>query len=127
MRRPPVALAACIVALTGCGGGTGGGGGRAETVPRGGALRVVAREYSFDPGRALVAGGGRVRLVLRDAGSLPHNLNVEAGGRVLGGTPTIESGSTGTATLRLPRGRYELLCTVGDHAQLGMRGTLVVR
>ena len=26
-----------------------------------------------------------------------------------------------------PPGSYQFLCTVGDHAQLGMRGTLVVK
>jgi uncharacterized cupredoxin-like copper-binding protein len=29
--------------------------------------------------------------------------------------------------LRLEPGTYEMLCTVGDHAQLGMKGELTVR
>ena len=30
-------------------------------------------------------------------------------------------------TVSMAPGTYEMLCTVGDHAQLGMRGTLMVR
>jgi len=28
--------------------------------------------------------------------------------------------------VRVERGRYEFICTVGDHAELGMKGTLTV-
>jgi plastocyanin len=48
-------------------------------------------------------------------------------GRVVGGTPSFPAGESRTARLHVARGDYEYLCTVGDHAELGMTGTLRVR
>ena len=36
-------------------------------------------------------------------------------------------GESRSARLNLEHGNYEILCTVGDHAELGMTGTLRVR
>jgi len=51
---------------------------------------------------------------------------VEKDGRVLGGTPAFLAGETRSATVRLPAGTFDFLCTVGDHAELGMKGKLKV-
>jgi plastocyanin len=61
-----------------------------------------------------------------NAGSLAHDLRVFRGDREVGGTPAFQGGSR-TATLRLGPGDYRMVCTVGDHAQLGMRAVLRVR
>jgi plastocyanin len=117
----------CAGLLAGCGGdGDGGSKPRAEAVPAGEPARVTADEYSFDPDRLSVA-SGRVRIVLKNDGSVAHNLKVLKDGEEVGGTPTFVGGESRSATLRLRPGRYEMVCTVGDHEQLGMRGTLVVR
>lgn len=97
------------------------------TVPAGQAVRVVGREYSFDPTRVVVEGGGAVRLTLSNRGALAHNVKVFHGGRELGGTPTFPGGRTESGTVRLEPGTYQLLCTVGDHADLGMTASLEVR
>jgi plastocyanin len=124
MRRPLV-LAACLAAATaGCGAEDGGAPEKTVTVERGQAARVVAHEYRFDPSGVVVA--GPVRLRLDNEGSLAHNLRVLEGDRDLGGTPTFQGGSRG-ATLKLAPGNYRMVCTVGDHAELGMKGTLRVR
>ena len=44
-----------------------------------------------------------------------------------GGTPPFPGGGTRSARLRLEPGSYKLLCTVGDHAELGMTGELEVK
>ena len=44
----------------------------------------------------------------------------------VGGTPAFEGGRR-TARVSLTKGRYRFLCTVGDHAKLGMVGTIDVR
>ena len=126
MRRlaPALAVCACFGASS-CGKPEQGARGRSVSVPAGGVLRVVAREYSFDPSQVTVSRGG-VKIELDNRGSLVHDLRVERGGRRLGGTPAFERG-TRSATLRLAPGRYRFLCTVGDHAKLGMRGTLTVK
>jgi plastocyanin len=45
----------------------------------------------------------------------------------IGGTPTFAGGEPRTGTVQVEPGEYELLCTVGDHAALGMKGKLTVR
>ena len=126
MRRlaVPCAIVACLGAC---------GGDDDETEPRGltvkpnSTLRVTAREYSFDPGRVTVSGAGPLTIRLENAGSLAHNLKILRGEEDLGGTPTFPGGETRSGRVNLEHGRYEMICTVGDHAELGMRGTLEVR
>jgi plastocyanin len=125
----PRLAAACalLLLLAGCGGDDDEGESRTVTVERGSTLRVEGREYSFDPGRVVVRSAGPLEVELDNAGSLAHNLRIERRGRDLGGTPTLPEGRTGSGRVRLAPGTYEMVCTVGDHAELGMRGELEVR
>jgi uncharacterized cupredoxin-like copper-binding protein len=131
VRRPTAAraaLLACPIAVVAGCGGDDEEAVRSATVPAGGTQVVVGREYSFDPNELTVQGRGPVRVRLDNRGDLAHNLRVqEPGGRALGGTRTIEAGATADTTLRLPPGDYRMICTVGDHAELGMTGTLRVQ
>jgi plastocyanin len=96
-------------------------------VPATRGVNLSAREYSFDPSKLVVTGGGgELKITLRNRGSLAHDVHVLRGGRDLGGTPSFE-GASRSAALTLAPGRYRLICTVGDHAQLGMRASLDVR
>ena len=124
MTRSALTLAAVALLAAGCGGNDRPGG--TVTTPAGGSVRVTAKEYSFDPSTIVVRGAGTVRLTLDNRGSLAHNIKVEKDGRVLGGTPAFPAGETRSATVRLPAGTYDYLCTVGDHAELGMKGRLKV-
>ena len=62
-----------------------------------------------------------------NAGSLAHNLKLARDGQEVGGTPSLPAGETGAATVPVAPGRYEMVCTVGDHAELGMTGELQVK
>jgi plastocyanin len=115
-----------LVLLAGCGGDDHASS-RAVTVEPGATLDMSADEYSFDPGSVVMKGGGVLTVRLRNAGSLPHDIRVRRGDRDVGGTASFQPGRTRSARLRLSPGTYEFLCTVGDHAQLGMRGTLEVK
>jgi plastocyanin len=127
MRRAGTAVALAAALLTGCGGGGGSAnGGKPVTLRPGQPLTVSAREYRFDPNR-VTAPAGRLALTLHNAGSLAHDIRVEQGGRELGGTPIITPGQDARATVNLSPGTYDFICTVGDHAQLGMKGTLTVK
>ena len=126
MRTSPAAAIAAVIALAGCGASSGGKG-RTVTVGPGRPVTVVAGEYHFDPKTIVVRGGGPLTLTLRNRGSLAHDLRVQQGGRDLGGTGIFTSGQSQTVHLTLPPGSYQFLCTVDDHAQLGMKGTLVVK
>jgi plastocyanin len=125
----PISLLA-IVALAGCGGGDDDEPGRTATVPAGQAIEVVADEYSFDPETLVVEAGGsqaELQISLRNDGALAHNLKVFRDGSEVGGTPTFQGGETRSGDVTVAPGSYELVCTVGNHADLGMTGTLEVR
>jgi plastocyanin len=100
---------------------------RSVTVPAGGTVRVIADEYSFDPDRVVVRGAGPLTISLRNRGELAHNLKLFRGDEEIGGTPTFPGGRTESGRVNLEHGNYEMVCTVGDHAELGMTGTMRVR
>jgi plastocyanin len=120
-------LTLALLALTAAGCGGDDEQVRTVTTPANSTLRVLADEYSFDPGAIVVRGAGTLTIELRNEGALAHNLRVRRGGEALGGTPSFPGGQTRSARLNLEHGSYELICTVGDHAELGMTGTLRVR
>ena len=126
MRRLAVPCA-ILLSLAGCGGGDDDEPARSVTVNPNSTLRVTADEYSFDPGQVVVRGAGPVTIRLRNNGELAHNLRVERDGEDVGGTPTFGGGETQAGRVNLEHGRYEMVFTVGDHAELGMTGELEVK
>jgi plastocyanin len=124
LTRFALPLAALVLLAAGCGGGDDKG--RTVTTPANGSVRVVAKEYSFDPSHIVLRGPGTLRVTLANEGSLAHNWKLFKDGRELGGTPAFPSGQTKAAEVRVARGKYDFICTVGDHAELGMKGTLTV-
>jgi plastocyanin len=131
MRTPSTLLALALVALglVACGGGDKkGSGGPTVTVQKGQPVKVTGKEYGFDPATVVVeGGGGPTKLEFHNAGSLAHNLRLMKDGQEVGGSPTFQGGETKSATVDLQPGEYEMLCTVGDHADLGMKGKLTVK
>ena len=126
MRRLAVPCA-LLLAAAGCGGDDDAKPTRTVTADAGGTLTVTAREYSFDPNRVEVGGAGALKIVLRNDGDLAHNIHLERDGEDVGGTASFAPGGSKSVRLDLRPGTYEMLCTVGDHAQLGMKGKLTVR
>ena len=125
MPRSALVLALCPLLVLGC--GDEGEPGRTFTAPANAKLPVVAKEYSFDPSTIVLAGAGTLTVTLRNEGSLAHNIKVLRGDEEIGGTSTLPAGDTGSARLNLEHGNYRLICSVGDHEELGMKGTLRVR
>lgn len=101
--------------------------GRTVTAKSGATVTVIADEYSFDPEKIVLSGGGELKVELENEGTLAHNLRVFDGGDEIGGTDTFTGGKTRGAALTVGPGEYELVCTVADHAELGMTGSLVVK
>ena len=125
MRRSALVLALCSLFVLGC--GDDGQQGRTVTAPAKAKLRVVADEYSFDPSTIVLQGAGTLAVRLQNEGSLAHNLKVLRGDKEIGGTTTLPAGRRGSARINLEHGDYRIICSVGDHEQLGMTGTLRVR
>lgn len=125
MRRLIPTLVA-LGALSGCGGDDKPL--RTVTVPGNQTIRIEGDEYAFDPGRLIVTGATpELRIRLDNVGSLAHNIRVLDGNRDLGGLRSFPSGEERETTIRVPPGKYRLVCTVGDHEELGMTGELEVR
>jgi plastocyanin len=124
LRRFTLTLALCSLLAGGCGDDDDSG--RTVTAPANSTLRVAADEYSFDPSAIVLRGAGTLTVTLRNRGSLAHNLRVLRGDEDVGGTPTLPPGRTESTRLNLEHGGYRIICSVGDHAERGMTGTLRV-
>jgi plastocyanin len=125
LRRFALTLALCSLLVAACGDDDEPG--RTVTAPANAKLRVVADEYSFDPSTIVLKGAGTLTVTLRNKGSLAHNLKLLRAGEDIGGTSTIPAGRSESTPLNLEHGSYRMICSVGDHEQLGMTGTLIVR
>jgi hypothetical protein len=88
------------------------------------AIGIGAREFSLAVYRPRVR-RGPLKLNVRNLGEDLHDLVVRRNGHTFATLAPIKPGTTGTLrlTLRTP-GRYQLICTVADHATRGMRATL---
>jgi len=118
-----------LVLAAGCGGGGNEDGssddglGNIEIGTSSGAdYELFASEFSFAPPFLVVEEAGTYAISLRNDGSVPHNLTIEGVGK----TPDVPPGETLTTELTLKAGNFEYLCTLGDHAEQGMTGTLNV-
>lgn len=133
MRSPRLLMSlAAVVAgvgiLPGCGGDEDEAPGRTVTVEAAEGIDVVAGEYFFDPETIVVEGGPReLEITLDNQGNLAHNLRVFEGATEVGGTPTFQGGESRSGEVSLDPGAYRMVCTVGDHEELGMVGELEVR
>jgi hypothetical protein len=127
--RPLLAALALVAVplLTGCGEPPN------ARLPTGRVLLTLG-EYTIRP-QSVSVPAGRIRIVARNAGVVPHNVVVESRRRdssgnavIYGGVSTLLPGQTGNSkVLRLTPGRYLLVSTIANQADLGMNGTLIVR
>ena len=86
------------------------------------AVRVVARDFSFELSRRSVPLGSTVRFVVQNRGNTIHDF-VVSGQR----TRLLRPGGSQTITVRFPhRGKFTYLCSVSGHARLGMKGVFAV-
>jgi len=118
---PLAALATALATLgaTGCGSPD-------PVSVRGSTIDVRLEEFRFVP-QAIRASAGRVTIRVRNEGVLAHNLKLFRRGVEVVGTDTIQHGMPASTTVTLRRGTYRMVCTIANHDDLGMYGSLVVR
>jgi plastocyanin len=118
-----VLLVACLAAGTA---GAAGCGGQDRVRAKRGTLTMELTDFRIKP-QDIRARTGTATVAIVNRGRLPHNLKVMSGDRTQIGFTTILPGARASKVRDLRRGRYDLICTVANHAELGMHGTLVVR
>jgi len=126
--RANLALLGAAALVTGCGGGS-----PDPVTDRDATLRLRLDEYRIAPG-AIKVRAGRIRILARNRGKLTHNVKVEEATEeegatpiVFGGTATMQPGEAAPGrTVRLLPGRYRLVCTIGNHENLGQYAELEV-
>lgn len=123
-----LALALTVaVALPGCGSDPD------PVTDRDATLQLRLSEFRIEP-QVIRVRPGRVHIVARNVGKLAHNLKVRSLDRERGEEIELYGEAEGTAFPRgrivgdvtLPPGKFELVCTIGNHDDLGQTGTLIV-
>jgi plastocyanin len=114
------AMLVALAAMTGCGGD------EPTAVARGHEVAIVLDEFLIAPQNVNVA-PGPVTLRIADRGRLRHQFRLWGGGGEPVVVRTIFPGDEVVRTADLKPGEYRMVCTVSNHAELGMTGRLVVR
>jgi plastocyanin len=93
---------------------------------RDGRVNMTLDDFFLAPQRVR-ARPGRLTFRVVNRGRLGHTLHVLRGEREVVAMKTLLPGAAAEASGRFERGDYELVCILGNHEELGMRGTLAVR
>lgn len=119
---------------------SGGGGGTASdgAAPSGPVSEadVGASEFAFDPSDIELVADTEATITLTNNGAVEHNWTVleqdvtvtteeeVADAPVAGLVETVPAGETGTGTLTLAEGTYQVICTIPGHFAAGMEGVV---
>lgn len=87
-------------------------------------VNVTGEDFSFDPNEIRVKKGDTVKVVLTSGDTMPHDfviddLNVQS-------TQAQPGGTTEVTFVADQAGEFEYYCSVGNHKQMGMVGTLII-
>jgi hypothetical protein len=90
-------------------------------------LLTFADEFRFNTSRDVVPAGALI-LQVKNIGEDDHDFRILGPrGVARAETGVVAPGGLEQIRMRLAQGRYTFLCTVSDHAERGMTGTLLVR
>ncbi|MGH9858331.1 MAG: cupredoxin domain-containing protein [Acidobacteriota bacterium] len=85
---------------------------------------VIGREFSYSPAEIRVQQGDTVRITLQNGGTMPHDWRLD---EFNAATSVITPGQQETIEFVADQaGEFEYYCSVGQHRQQGMVGTLIV-
>ena len=99
----------------------------AKQTPAPARVLVTATEFRLSLSRTSIKSGPAI-VQLQNLGEDAHDLfQRRAGGTRVYRISTVRPGRVGELSAKLLPGRFRLWCGVANHAQLGMRATLVVR
>lgn len=85
---------------------------------------VAATNFAFSPAEIRVKQGDTVRITLTNNSTMSHDWRVD---EFTAATKIIQGGQQDTITFVASKtGQFEYYCSVGNHRQMGMKGTLIV-
>ncbi|HEX5620102.1 MAG TPA: cupredoxin domain-containing protein [Solirubrobacteraceae bacterium] len=119
LARATVALVALAVVI-GCGGD------EPTAVVRDANVKISLDEFYIQPQNIDVR-AGHTTITVADRGRLRHSFRLWGADSAPVEIETIFPGETTTKVADLAPGAYRMVCTVSNHAELGMTGKLVVR
>lgn len=122
---PPLRASSAAVAALLLAAASGGCGTPDATTVEGHRIALRMEEFRYVP-QALKASPGRLEIVARNRGRLAHNVTVYRRGEIAG-APSVKPGGSTRVRFRARRGTYRFECSISNHDDLGMYGTLVVR
>jgi uncharacterized cupredoxin-like copper-binding protein len=86
-------------------------------------VRLVVKEWSFEPATLRLPAGRPVQLVLENRGQIEHDIDIPA----LGIHLAAPAGQTTRQTVMTVReGTYDFVCSIPGHKEAGMKGTAQV-
>ncbi len=111
----------------------------AAAPPAAGATSVdfSGTEFSFDPSSATVVANTDVEISLTNDGAVQHELVILNAGVNLGSeadfidsmvldqVDPLDAGGSGSVSVSLQAGNYQIACLIAGHFDAGMKGTLV--
>jgi len=87
-------------------------------------IAVEGNEFKFTPSSITVKQGEKVKLTFKNAGKYPHNFVIAD---LDVSTETIQPGEETTVEFTPEKtGEFRFICSVGDHEEQGMRGSLII-
>jgi plastocyanin len=119
MRVRTLSLLIALLALAGCGEGP-------TTRESSRKFTVTLDDYLIRP-QNISAPGGELTVTAVNRGRVGHTLRIRVNDKVVLAFMAIPPGQRRTRTFHLRKGRYTMFCAIGNHEELGMRGTLTVR
>ena len=90
-----------------------------SVAPVGTSVGVVEKEFSITLDKTSFTPGDYT-FAIQNQGSFPHNLTIEGPGVDSKASPTLGAGESGSLTVALQKGSYELWCSVPGHKDKGM-------
>lgn len=87
-------------------------------------VTVDGREYEFNPSTITVEKGKEVEIAFKNTGQFPHDLVIDELG--VKSEVITPQGSTKVSFIPDKSGTYTMYCSVGNHREQGMEGTLEV-
>ena len=123
-RGPALVAAALAVALAATASGCADD--EAPARARDGRVDMALDDFLIRP-QQVRAAPGRITFRVTNRGKIGHTLRVKRGDRDVVSIKTLLPGASGEDAGTFAKGEYKLVCILGNHEELGMYGTLVVR